>query len=149
MESGWFLLNNVGYYTEFVSLFNHFSISEKLHLAKNTVFLKSSPLPRQKITGRSSRPEMSVKKGILKIPLNLQENTHGSLFLIKSQAVGLQLYWKRLQHRCFPIRFAKFSGIRPTMNNILGRLLLDRLNNYYTEWLTKVWDMHENLNFFS
>ena len=80
MESGWFILNNVGPYTELVSLINHFSISEKLYLAENTVFLKSSPLPRQKITGRSSRPEMSVKKGLLKIPLNLQENTRDSLF---------------------------------------------------------------------
>ena len=131
MESGWFILINVGPYTELVSLVNHFSISEKLHLAENTVFLKSSPLPRQKITGRSSRPEMSVKKGLLKIPLNLLENTHDSLFLIKFQAAGLQLYWKRLQHRRFPVSFAKFSGIRPTTNNILGRLLLDRLNNQF------------------
>ena len=91
MESSWFILNNVGPYTEPVSLINHFSISEKLYLAENTVFLKSSPLSRQKITG-SSRPEMSVKKGLLKIPLNLQENTRDSLFLIKFQAIGLQLY---------------------------------------------------------
>ena len=107
-----------------VSLIIHFSISEKLHLAENTVFLKISPLPRQKIRGRSSRREMSLKKGLLKIPLNLQENTRGSLFLINFQAVSLQFYWKRLEHS----RFAKFSGT-PKMNNILGRLLLDRLNN--------------------
>ena len=131
MESGWFILNNVGPYTELVSLINHFSISEKLYLAENTVFLKSSPLPRQKITGRSSRPEMSVKKGFSKILLNLQENTRDSLFLRKFQAVGLQLYWKRLQHRCFPESFAKFSGIRPKIYNILGRLLLDRLEKYF------------------
>ena len=66
MESGWFILNNAGPYTELVSLIIHFSISEKLHLAENTVFLKRLPPPRQKITGRSSRPEMSVKKGVLK-----------------------------------------------------------------------------------
>ena len=130
MESGWFILNNVGPYTELVSLINHFSISEKLYLAENTVFLKSSPLPRQKITGRSSRPEMSVKKGLLKIPLNLQENTRDSLFLIKFQAVGLQFYWKRLQHGRFPVSFEKISGT-PKMNSILGRLLLDRLNNQF------------------
>ena len=116
---------------ELVSLVNHFSISEKLHLAENTVFLKSSALPRQKITGRSSHPEMSVKKGFSEVPLNLQENTRDSLFLIRFQAVGLQLYRKRLQHRRFPVSFAKFSGIRPKMNNILGRLFLDRLNNQF------------------
>ena len=128
MESGWFILNNVGPYTELVSLINHFSISEKLYL-ENTVFPKSSPLPRQKLTGRSSRAEMSVKEVFLEIPLNLQENTRDSLFLITFQAVGLQLYWKRLQHRRFPVRFTKFSET-PNMNNILGRLLLDRWNNH-------------------
>ena len=51
---------------ELVSLIIHFSISEKLHLAENAVFLKSSPLSRHKITKRSSRLEMSVKKGVLK-----------------------------------------------------------------------------------
>ena len=148
MESGWFILNNVGPYTELVSLVDHFSISEKLHLAENTVFLKSSPLPRQKLTGRSSRPEMSVKKGFSKIPLNLQENTRDSLFLIKFQAVGLQLYWKRLQHRLFPVSFAKFSGVRPKMNNILWRLLLGRLNNQFLlhreahESLKYAWDLN-------
>ena len=86
------MLNNDGPYTELVTLVNHFSISEKLHLAENTVFVKSSRLPRQKITGRSSRPEMSVKKGFSKILLNLQENNRDSRFLIKFQAAGLQLY---------------------------------------------------------
>ena len=73
---------------------------------------------------------MSVKKGLLKIPLNLQENTRDSLFLIKFQAVGLQFYWKRLQHGSFPASFEKISGT-PKMNSILGRLLLDRLNNQF------------------
>ena len=85
-------MNKISGKTKSVALIIHFSISEKLHLAENTVFLESLPLPRQKITGRSSRPEMSVKKGLLKIPLNLQENTRDSLFLIKFQAVGLQFY---------------------------------------------------------
>ena len=131
---------------ELVSLVNHFSISEKLHLAENTVFVKSSRLPRQKITGRSSRPEMSVKKGFSKILLNLQENNRDSRFLIKFQAVGLQLYWKRLQHRRFPV--AKFSGIRSKMNNVLGRLLLHRLNNQFLlhrvahESLKYAWDLN-------
>ena len=75
MESGGFILNNVWPYTELVSLINHFFISEKSYLAENTVFLKSSPLSRQKITVRSSHPEMSVKISLLKIPLNLHEDT--------------------------------------------------------------------------
>ena len=152
IKSGWFILNNGGTYTEFVY---HFSISEKVHLAENTVFLKSSPFPRQKITGRSSRPEMLVKKLLLKLPLRLQENTCDSLFLIKLQAVGLQLYWKRLQHRCFPVSFAKFSGIRPKMNNILGQLLLDRINNQFLlhsvaqESLKYAWEFNSSfLNIF-
>ena len=42
-------------YTELVSLIIHFPISAKLHLAENMFFLKSSPLSKQKITGRSSQ----------------------------------------------------------------------------------------------
>ena len=75
---------------------------------------------------------MSVKISLLKIPLNLQENTRDNLFLIKFRAVGLQLYWKRPQHWRFPVSFARFSET-PKMKNILGRLLLDRLNNQFLQ----------------
>ena len=105
-----------------VSLIIHFSISEKLHLAENTVFLESLPLPRQKIIGRSSRPEMSV---IIHRKILVTAS-----FLIKFHAVDLQPYWKRLQHKRSPVSFAKFSGT-PKMNNILGRLLLDKLSNQF------------------
>ena len=142
----WFILNNVGPHTELVSLIIRFSISEKLHLAEKTVFLKSSPLPRQKITWRSSRPEMSVKKDVLKNSAKFTgKHSWQPLFLIKFQAVGLQLYWKRLQHMRFPVSFAKFSGTLK-MTNILGRLLLDRLNNQFLLHRAKVWNTHENLN---
>ena len=83
MESVWFNLDNVGPYTELVCLIIHFSISEKLYLAENTVFLKSLPLPRQKNNRKRQSPEMSVKNMFLKIPLNWQENTRDSLFFNK------------------------------------------------------------------
>ena len=83
MESGWYNLDNVGPYTELVCLIIHFSISEKLYLAENTVFLKTSPLPRQKNNRKKQSPEMSVKNVFLKIPLNSQENTRDSLFFNK------------------------------------------------------------------
>ena len=54
-------------------------------------FLKVHHFPDKK-TGRSSGPEISIKKGLLKIPLNLQKNTRDSLFLTKFQVVDLQLY---------------------------------------------------------
>ena len=45
---------------------------------------------------RSSRPELSCKKSVLKISQNSQENTCARFsFLIKSQASALQLYLKR------------------------------------------------------
>ena len=45
---------------------------------------------------RSSRPELICKKSVLtNFAKNSQKNTCASLFLIKSQASVLQLYWKR------------------------------------------------------
>ena len=41
MESGWFILNNVGPNTELVSLIIHFSISEKSDLEENAIFLNN------------------------------------------------------------------------------------------------------------
>ena len=83
MESGWYNLDNVGPYTELVCLIIHFSISEKSYLAENTVFLKSSALPRQKNNRKKQSPEMSVKNVFLEIPLNSRENTRDSLFFNK------------------------------------------------------------------
>ena len=64
MESAWFILTNVGPYTEWVSLINHFSISEKLYLAKNAVFLKSSPLARQKNRKKQSPRDVYKKRSL-------------------------------------------------------------------------------------
>ena len=48
-----------------------------------------------------------VKNVFIKISQNSQENTAVSLFFNKVRDSGLQLFWKRDWHRCFPVYFAK------------------------------------------
>ena len=51
----------------------------------------------------------SLKKGVLRNFANFTgKQLCWSLFLIELQPLGLQLYKKRLQHRCFPVEFTKF-----------------------------------------
>ena len=58
---------------------------------------------------RSSHRRYSVKKVFLKISQISQENTCAGLFLNKAAALqACNLIKKRLQHRCFPVKFAKF-----------------------------------------
>ena len=60
-------------------------------------------------TSRSSRLQIFLKIGILKNFANVTgKELRWSLFSINLQAEGLQLHKKRLQHRCFPVKFAKF-----------------------------------------
>ena len=60
-------------------------------------------------TSRSSRLQMFFKIGVLKSFANFTgKHLCWSLFFKNVQAQGLQLYLKRLQHRCFPVRFTKF-----------------------------------------
>ena len=69
-------------------------------------FLRTSFLDN---TSRSSRLEMFFKIGVLKRFANFTgKHLHGILFLKKLQADGLQLHKKRLQYRCFPVKFVKF-----------------------------------------
>ena len=57
----------------------------------------------------SSRAQMFFKIGVLKRFANFTgKHLCWSLFLKNLQAEGLQLHKKRLQHRCFPVKFAKF-----------------------------------------
>ena len=50
------------------------------------------------------------------------------LFLIKLQALGLQLYWKkRLWHKCFPVNFEFLRA--PFLQNAPGWLLLTKLHD--------------------
>ena len=52
----------------------------------------------------------SVKKGLLEILQNLQDNACARVsFFIQLQAEpAITLFKKRLWHRCFPLKFAKF-----------------------------------------
>ena len=65
-----------------------------------------------------------IEKVFSKISKCSQENTCVRVsFLIKLQAWGLQIYLKRLCHRCFPLNFTKFSRTS-FLQNTSGRLLL-------------------------
>ena len=71
---------------------------------------------------RSSRPQVFCRKALLKVTHNSQINA----CLIKLQTGGAS---KQLQHRCFPVKFAKILRT-PILNNICERLLLHP--KYYT-----------------
>ena len=60
-------------------------------------------------TSRSSRLQIFLKIGIPKRFANFTgKHLCCSLLLKNLQAEGLQLHKKRLQRRCFPVKFAKF-----------------------------------------
>ena len=66
-----------------------------------------SDLPLKKF--RSSHRRCSIKKVILEIPQNSQEqNCARASFLIKLQASACNFIKKSQWHRCFPVNFAKF-----------------------------------------
>ena len=57
---------------------------------------------------RGNRAQMFFKIGVLKRFANFTgKHLCWSLFLKNLQAEGLQLHKRRLQHRCFPVKFAK------------------------------------------
>ena len=75
-------------------------------------------------TSRSSRLQIFLKKGILKSFANFTgKHLCWSLFLKNLQAEGLQLHKKRLQHKCFPVKFAIFLRT-PFLTEHLRWLLL-------------------------
>ena len=66
-------------------------------------------LDAEKSTQKRSDQRYSIKKTFLKILQNSQENTCVRVsFSINLEASGLQVYLKRLQHRCVPVNFTKF-----------------------------------------
>ena len=79
----------------------------------------------------------SVKKVLLEISQNTQENTCARVFLlIKLQAPPATLLKKRLWHRCFPVYFAKFLRA-PFFTEHLWRLLLTTIDSklrYFTQY---------------
>ena len=63
------------------------------------------------VISRSSLPEVFFKRDVLENFANFKGNSsYWSLSLVKFQSSSPQLYFKkRLQHRRFPMNFAKFS----------------------------------------
>ena len=87
---------HIFYRTRITSYFRPVNIAKFLR----TAFLYNS---------RSSHLQMFFKIVILKSFANFTgKHLCWSLFFKNVQAQGLQLYLKRLQHRCFPVRFTKF-----------------------------------------
>ena len=64
---------------------------------------------RKLLNNRSSRPEVFCKKVLLKTSKKWQENTCARVyFLVKFQVRDCNFIKKRHQHRCFPVKYAKF-----------------------------------------
>ena len=81
-------------------------------------------------TNRSSHQRWSIKKGVLKNFAKFTGKTCATVsFLIKLQALSLQLFKKRLWHRCFPVNIAKFSRA-PFFQNTSGQSLLKQHTSY-------------------
>ena len=96
----------------------HSSIKHQEHLFHRTLianyfrpvdiakFLRTDFL---KNTSRSSRLQIFFKMVVLKSPTNFSgKHLCWSLFLKNLQSESLQLHRKRLQLRCFPVKFVKF-----------------------------------------
>ena len=74
----------------------------------------------------------SVTKVFLKILQNSQENTCIRVFL--PAAWGLQLYWKRLWHRYFPVNFVKFLRTPISAEHLWWLLLILYLSKFQYQW---------------
>ena len=83
--------------------------------------IKHSQTMNQKPETKAATGGVMWKKIFWKILQNSEESTCvGVCFLIQLQALG-----QRLQHRCFPVNFAKFLRTH-FLQNTSGRLLLQR-----------------------
>ena len=118
--------------SSFVKLVSRLSSFAKL-VSRLSSFVKLKLLQNWlQITFRSSHQRCSVKKTLLEISQDSQENTCAIVSLLK----------KKLWHRCFPVNFAKFLRT-PFLQNISGRLLLhfqeklhiDIADHNYTEFI--------------
>ena len=110
----------------------HSSINHQKHLFHITHITSYFPVNIAKFlrtaflknTSRSSRLQMFFKIGVLRSVANFTgKHLCSSLFLKNFQAGGLQLRKKRLQHSCFPVKFAK-SLRTPFLTEHLQWLLL-------------------------
>ena len=74
---------------------------------------------------RSSHRGFSAKKGVLKSFANFtRKHLCWSLFSKVAGLKACEFIKRRLQHRCFPMKFTKFLRT-PILKTICGRLLLD------------------------
>ena len=116
----------------------HSSINHHEHLFHRTLitsyfrpvniakFLRTAFL---KGTSRSSRLQIFFKIVVLKSSTNFSgKHLCWSLFLKNLQAESLHLHRKRLQHRCFPVKFAKFLRTSFLIEHLWWQLL-------YLRWL--------------
>ena len=105
-------------------------ISTSYKIAKlllNSTFLKKYRSSHQKC--RSSHQRCSVGKGVLKNFGNFTgKHLRWSLFLWSCKPLAFKFFKKRLQHKCFPVKFAKLLRI-PILRNISKRLLLEVFYN--------------------
>ena len=100
---------------------------------------------------RSRHHRFSIKKGVLKTVAEFTgKHLYQSLFFNKIAVLRpATILKKRLWHRCFPVNFAKFSGI-PFRHNISEWLLLSGAemtwsNSWHNKLLKKV--MHINASY--
>ena len=72
-----------------------------------------------------------MKKGVLRnVAKSTGKHLYHSLFFIKVAGIRTAtLLKKRLWHRCFPVKFAKFLRA-PFLQNASGRLLLEGLIHF-------------------
>ena len=107
----------------------HSSINHQEHLFHRTLitsyfrpvniakFLRTAFL----YTSRSSRLQMFFKIGVLKSFSNFTgKHLCWSLFLKNCRLKNCSFITKRLQHRCFPVKFANFFKERIFLQNISG-----------------------------
>ena len=83
---------------------------------------------------RNSHWRCSVRKGVFVILQILQQNTCvGVSFNKVTGFKACNVIEKRLRHKCFLVKFAKFSRT-PILKNICEQLLLSSLLTSYVTW---------------
>ena len=92
---------------------------------------------RKPLNNRTSRPEEFCKQVFLKISKNSEEHTSIRVpFSVQFQVKGCNFIKKRLQRRCFPVKYATFilqnisSGIKSSQTVLLQIIYYDA-----TVWL--------------
>ena len=114
------------------------SVKQQLLLLVNSSKCFWQTLHRFKLmfSFRSTPLEAFIKKDVLKrFAKCTGKHLCRSLVLIKLQAWGLQIFWKRIRHRCFPVHFAETLKTRSS-TEYLRKLLLVVI---YLHWTLTDW----------